>query len=116
MGKGPEPGRRLAHDPSGKPSNHFIENSEEPRKGKDAGQSLKPKLVQDFLRRPLSFLGGPFHESLEVQGGMLARKEDILLADLFIPCTALILADLPIRIGTIKQRREVRDGDGGLSV
>ena len=74
----------------------------EGRKGKDAGQGLKPKLVQDFLRRALSFLGGPFHKSLEVQGGMLARKEDILLADLFIPRNALILADLPIRIRTIK--------------
>ena len=74
----------------------------EGRKGKDAGQGLKPKLVQDFLRRPLSFLGGHFHKPLEVQGGMLARKEDILLADLFIPCNALILADLPIRIGTVK--------------
>src|ERR1035438_6144047 len=43
----------------------------EGRKGKDAGQGLKPKLVQDFLRRPLSFLGGPFHKSLEVQGSMV---------------------------------------------
>src|ERR1017187_6814458 len=30
-GKGPEPGRRLAHDPSGEPSNRSIENSEEPK-------------------------------------------------------------------------------------
>jgi len=29
-GKGPEPGHRLARDPSGKPSNHSIGKSHEP--------------------------------------------------------------------------------------